>query len=160
MTLVDGLTVGALLAGPIAAVFISNLTSERAQSRYRRGDILRRVLAGRLNPADPTFSVGIGLVPLEFHSSTAVMEAWRNFVHAANTNGAVQARLEDLVVTMMQDLGYRGTDAGDVVRNGYGAQAYHDMTSINAKVQESLGKLGAASERSANAAEEMLKKMP
>jgi hypothetical protein len=118
MTLVDELTVAGLFVGPLAAVLISLAAESRRQEHQRKSNVLRTLLVGRLNIADPSFQVAINTIPIDFAHDDRVLSAWEEYVAATaippgedeSTTHAAQTRwnnaLTELVRAVLLANGY------------------------------------------------------
>jgi hypothetical protein len=84
MTMIELLTLIALVGGPIAAVCITLWMEHRRQTMQRRMYVVRMMLTTRHMPADPKWNAAINLIPVEFHDKAQVMQKWREFHERAN----------------------------------------------------------------------------
>lgn len=65
---------------PIVAVLTTLFVQARQQTRDRRMQILRMLLATRHLPAAMEYNASINLIPIEFNRAKPVMTAWRTYI--------------------------------------------------------------------------------
>lgn len=83
MQLNDWLTLVAIIIGPIAAVCVSLNIEARRRKYEQRLIVLRMLINTRAVPSDPSWSVAINLVPVEFNDNSNIMKAWHSYMEAA-----------------------------------------------------------------------------
>lgn len=149
-----GAAIAALL-GPIIAVAITLWLQSRDRSRERKETLLRQLLATRRNPADPTFSIAVALIPVEFRHHGKVRTAHKDFIAAANRRDSdLDRRNEELILAVMEVLGFRTESARDVVREPYSSEGFWTATRQQQEALLALPRLAGAMERAAAASEE------
>lgn len=77
MTLVDGLTIFALIVGPTSAVLITRWSDDRHERQNRRMEIFRTLMRTRRTPMTPKHVGALNLIEFEFTQDVTVMRAWR-----------------------------------------------------------------------------------
>lgn len=77
ITLIDALTIFALIAGPIVAVLITRWTDDRRERKNRRMEIFRTLMRTRRTPMVPEHVGALNLIEFEFSRDGVVMQAWR-----------------------------------------------------------------------------------
>jgi len=130
ITLKDAIT--AILI-PIVAVLTTLLVQERQQTRERRMQILRALLASRHLPADPHYNASINLIPVEFNKAGKVMEAWRAYIQQVRFKPAPgnedahheQSRVKQtkLIAAMMTKMGLEHSEA-DIQADAYASDGF------------------------------------
>lgn len=111
---IDWAVVGATFLGPIVAVGITLWHQDRTASKERKTQLLRQLIFGRHLPGDPSYSLALTMIPIEFAHRPKVMEKYRAAkADLDNPNRQEQAspesvdKLVDLIVSMSEDLGYK-----------------------------------------------------
>lgn len=69
-----------LIFVPIVAVLTTLFVQARQQTRDRRMQILRMLMATRHLPASMEYNASINLIPIEFNRAKQVMTAWRTYI--------------------------------------------------------------------------------
>ena len=145
MTLVDKLTVAGLFLGPLAAVLISLVAESRRQEHQRKTNVLRTLLVGRLNIADPSFQIAINTIPIDFAHDDRVLSAWEEYVAATAipagdqpATHAAQTRWNDALTELVRAVllanGYSKRAAGQITRSVYISTASADQRCASARV--------------------------
>ena len=78
----EWLTLVAIVVGPILAILVSKLSSDRDKVRDQRLHVLRMLIATHHLPSDPGYQVAINLIPVEFRGCSAVITAHREFIQS------------------------------------------------------------------------------
>ena len=95
MTLTDGLTILAIVIGPIAAVLVTRWVDHRREAHNRRLDIFRTLMRTRRNPVAPEHVGALNMIEFAFDKEPTVMQAWRRlFDHF----GTAHPRRDDEVI--------------------------------------------------------------
>jgi hypothetical protein len=135
------LSVVAIIAGPLFALWIQRNSDDRRELRKRKLEIFRKLMITLKVPLNPNHVDAINMIPVEFHASRKadkeVLAAWR--VYASHLNqrtgdGEQLARwlekkfdlLVDLVHVMGRSLGY-DLDKAAIRDNMYVPQGYEDI---------------------------------
>jgi hypothetical protein len=160
MRLADWLNAVGLLAGPVVAVLITLIWTRLWQSRDRKVYLLRQLVATRALAHDPAFHVAINAIPIEFSGNSDVMEAWRNYIDAANKGEPPRDKLDSLVEAVMKALSYGSVAIGTVLRGAYVSKGFVNSQQKQTDALDSLVEIGKASTKSAAAAEEMVSRLP
>lgn len=168
LRLYELLTLVGIVLGPIFAVAITLITESYRTQREAKRTILHTLLTTRGRYADPGFSWAIRAAHLEFARSPkvrAVLEAYLNQVRIRPTSGAEEphhresSRREGVLISeMLKDLGYAGLTSEQI--ESYTAQGLVDRELIFQYALEAMPHLAISAKRSADAAEEMLKRLP
>jgi hypothetical protein len=156
----DWVNFAGLITGPVVAVLITLIWTRVWQAKDRKVWVLRQLAATRGLPHDPAYHVAINAVPIEFAENATVMEAWKNFVDAANRGTVGDNEISALIASVMRDLHYDQTKIGTVLRGAYASNGFMEAQKRQAAAFEGMAKTGEATTRSAAAAEEMLKRLP
>ena len=77
MTLVDKLTIFALIAGPVIAVLITRYWDGKREAARRKWEIFRNLMCFRRHPLSHGFVSSLNLLEVEFHDDKAVLTAWK-----------------------------------------------------------------------------------
>ena len=78
MTIVDGITIGALIAGPVIAVIITRFCDETREAKQRKWEIFRNLMRYRSDPLSEGFVSSLNLIEVEFHKNKSVLTAWKS----------------------------------------------------------------------------------
>jgi len=78
------LTMAAIILGPIGAFAIQHFRDERRDNRTRKRQIFHQLLLTLKVPMAPRHVDALNSIPLEFHSVSAVMQAWREYTSHLN----------------------------------------------------------------------------
>jgi hypothetical protein len=172
MSLVEGLTIGGLFGGPVAAVIIT-LCAERARElKLRRLNAVRLLLVGRLNFADINFQQAINTIPVDFAGHDRVLAALEAYYAAvaiqqpAGDEAAARAvtdrwnqALENLATALLASIGYSERGAAQFARSGYVSKASSDMRQLQIDVLRAVTDVAANTGRLATANEQMLERL-
>jgi len=133
MTIVEMLTLIALILGPVSAVAISLWIDGRRKRRDQRLIIVRALLTTRHIVGDPTYSAAINLIPVEFSDNWAVMDAYRAYIEAVrfqpspdNQEAAVAqtvAKQTRLIFEVTKAMGFRIAET-DLQTTAYAADGW------------------------------------
>ena len=128
------LTIIAIILGPLMAFGVQRWRDARREQRNRRMDIFKRLLLTLKVPMAPNHVDAINSIPLEFHSSTSVIEAWRLYTSHLNERQSDRTvwgqkkfdLLVDLVYQIAQQMHYSHIDKALLRDNLYVPQGYQD----------------------------------
>jgi hypothetical protein len=168
LQLYELLTLVGIVAGPIAAVAISLIFEHFRRQREAKRIILQTLLVTRGRYADPAYTWAIRATALEFARSVPVMAAYEQYLHSvrlkplpeqAEQHHREAGRREGLLISeMLKDLGYRGLSAEQI--EAYTAEGLAAREELIERALKAVAVLPLVADRSAKAAEEMLKRMP
>jgi hypothetical protein len=127
-------TIIAIILGPLLAFGVQRWRDALREQRNKRLDILRRLLLTLKVPMAPNHVDAINSIPLEFHSSSAVMEAWRLYTSHLNERQSDRKAwgakkfdlLVDLVYQIAQQMNYSHIDKALLRDSLYVPQGYQD----------------------------------
>lgn len=155
----------ATFVGPIVAVIITLWHQDRSALRERRSNLLRQLAFGRHVPGDPSYSLALTLIPLEWAHDRAVIEKYKSLREHLNNppNGEVTAegnsRIVDLIVAMASSLGYKYDHAAlrelGFVSNGMLERDNLYLNSLRAQVE-----IARHTKRNADVGETVAARMP
>lgn len=161
-------SIAATLTGPIAAVLITLRWEQIRRSREERQLILQTLLATRGRHADPSYSWAIRTTPLHFARNKEVLSAHASYMDAVRleptaenrerADAEIGRRQGILISEMLKDLGYRGLTAEQI--EAYTAQGLADREELLMRALQALPHIAISAKRSADASEELIKRMP
>ncbi len=104
----------ATVMGPILAVQIQRIVSQRGEARQRKLWLFRSLMNTRVGTLTVEHVNALNAVPLEFHRDKAIMQSWRTYLdHLNHQNAALETwgvrRVElytDLLEKMAKTLNY------------------------------------------------------
>ena len=85
MTLVDGLTIFALIAGPVSAVLITRYFDRRREVNRRKWEVFRNLMCYRKQTLSQGFVSSLNLLEVEFHDDKDVLTAWESLYNHLNS---------------------------------------------------------------------------
>ena len=85
MTLVDGLTIFALIAGPVSAVLITRYFDRKREVNKRKWEVFRNLMCYRRQITSQGFVSSLNLLEVEFHDDKDVLTAWKSLYNHLNT---------------------------------------------------------------------------
>lgn len=154
MTLVEGLTLVALIAGPIAAVQIQKRLDIAREERGRKLWIFKTLMATRAATVSPEHVQALNMIDLEFHSDQyrGVTTAWKTYLDHLNSYPKEDERRQviwserniDLLATLLMVMGKAlGYEFDEVhVRKGiYFPKAHGDIDVENRLIRRGLVEL-------------------
>jgi hypothetical protein len=151
----DWIEIAALVTGPVLAVGLTLWREDLRQKRERKLGVMRQLLLTRSSAGDQSFTAAINLAPIEFGNSDNVMAAWESFISAANNQNITRELLDNLLKSMMLDLGYKDRAAGQVARSDYFPTALADQKKLTEGVLKGVVSVAESSRLSAHAAKVM-----
>ncbi|MET0181274.1 MAG: DUF6680 family protein [Caulobacterales bacterium] len=161
-------SITAALVGPVAAVLITLRWESIRRSREGRQTLLQTLLATRGRASDPSFSWAIQTTPLHFSQNRSVVNAHALYMdqvrlrvppeQQAAHDSEIGRRLGLLISEMMKDLGYRGLTSEQI--EAYTAQGLADREELFRRALIALPVIAFHANRSADAAEQLLARMP
>jgi hypothetical protein len=121
---------------PIVAVLVTVVVQARQQTKDRRTQILRMLLATRHMPSDAAYNASINLIPVEFNTVKSVMAAFSAYIqqvrfapspdNAEAHHTQVNSKQTKLIMAIMRKLGlsYSESDlqADAYISNGFVAR--------------------------------------
>jgi hypothetical protein len=129
----EWLTLLAIVVGPIVAVCISLIIEARRRSRDQRLHVFRIIMTTRHLPGDPGYSSSINLVPVEFHRSRDVINAYNEYIESTRfrvqlgeedkQNRLLASKQAKLIFEMANDLGFRLRES-DLEIQAYAADGF------------------------------------
>lgn len=149
MTLVDGLTIFALIAGPVTAVLITRYWDAKREANRRKWEIFRTLMRNRRERLNPEFVGALNLLKVEFHREHEVISAWKDlFNHLCQSTTGIkeqeERRLEDterLTATLLEkiakSLGVE-KDSLEIFKSGYSPQGWGDLETEQSLIRRLL----------------------
>lgn len=167
MTLYEGLTILAILVGPIVAVFLTLwIEGRRTRSDAKRA-ILQTLLTTRGRYADPSYSWAIRAARLEFADAAQVIKAlddYLNQVRITPPADAVESHIQQserregiLISEMLKNLGYVGLTSQQI--ESYTAQGLVERERLMTDALRALPIIAINGKRAADASEEMVRRL-
>lgn len=138
VSLKDWLTITAILTAPVSALWIQSKLAERKETRKRRLDIFKTLMATRASIFSQEHIKALNMIDIEFYSVKKyrkVKEAWREYLHARTQDSATteaeqiefnmdcEDTLTELLVVMGKALGY-GFDSEHIMQSIYKPQGH------------------------------------
>jgi hypothetical protein len=131
------LTIAAIIIGPILAFSIQHLRDRLRDDRGRKRQIFQQLLLTLKVPMAPRHVDALNSIPLEFHSVSAVMQAWREYTSHLNNQSMLRnnpqgwaERKFELLISLAYEignsLGYEHIDKTTLRDNLYVPQGYED----------------------------------
>jgi hypothetical protein len=170
-TVVDVATIVALIGGPIGAVLVSTQRERQRAERTDRLNILRTLLVGRVNFADPAFQAAVSTVPLIFHKYPSVMTAWDNYIDVVNTPepadtpGKLRQRqlaaekTDELCNAIGVSLGFEERHRSRMVKTVYSTTSYAANQIRIGEALDAIKLMGQATNRLADVNEHLAKRL-
>jgi hypothetical protein len=135
VTLVEAITVLALIAGPIAAVQVTRYLDDQKEVRQRKLNVFKTLMATRATSLSPAHVEALNRIPLEFGESLKlekpVIALWRQYLDHLNQRQMPIDQwgprridlLVDLLSTMALAVGY-DFDKTEIKNGVYNPQAH------------------------------------
>ena len=103
LKLFELLTLIGIIIGPVIAVIITLITESKRRKREGQIQVMRMLLNTRHMPADPSYSVAINLVPVEFNDSNEVMTAWEKYIDVVRLKPTPENQVsQEILITNSQ----------------------------------------------------------
>lgn len=157
MTTNEWLTLGAIIAGPIAAVGITLWIENRRQVRDRRLYVTRMLLMTRHLPADPQYNAAINLIPIEFNDQPKVIAAWRTYheranesvdaLHQTDHQRRLAAAQSGLIFEVIKCAGLSNLSEGDIQTQAYISQGFVDRDQLYLESLRAMPAIAATMEK-------------
>lgn len=136
LTASEWITIAAIIAGPLLAVWVTRFHDHRTRVREQRLSVFRSLLKTRQTRLDPEHVGALNLIEIEFYGHEAVVTAYSNYINhlsSAIPNESQQDRYfrdrHDLFMALLhavgKQLGYK-FDKLDLDRRGYSPVAWMD----------------------------------
>ena len=152
----DWISLTGLILGPVVAVSITLWIEGGRKKREQRIQVMRMLIATRHLPADPSYSVAINLIPVEFNDNKRVMAAWNAYIEKVSQKPAtgdeeqhkkiVEARQTNLIFGMMKALDFNLSETA-IQTSAYASQGYVDREKIVIDSQLAMPKIASALNR-------------
>lgn len=136
--LILGITVWAIVYGPVRAVVVQRDSDEKREAKRRKFLILHSLMKTRAWVLHQDHVTALNLIQLEFYEEQAVLAAFRNYVDHLSTpfptatpevqprfNEERKERFYSLLKAIADVLGFR-FDKADLERLSYVPQGWHD----------------------------------
>src|ERR1700728_537601 len=148
------LTIAAIILGPVLAFAIQHWRDVLREDRNRKRQIFHQLLLTMKVPMAPRHVDALNSIPLEFNSSAAVTQAWREYTAHLNNSAMIKGNpvgwgerkfelLITLVYEMGKSLGYDHIDKTTLRTHIYVPEAYEDfeeqLRQIRTKLLQVLG---------------------
>ena len=149
MMFVEGLTIFALIAGPVMAVLITRYWDGKREAARRKWEIFRTLMRSRRERLNPEFVGALNLIEVEFHREHEVIDAWKNlFSHlcqlpadtseqAARINEETERLTARLLEKIAKSLGVN-KDTLEIFKSGYSPQGWGDVETEQAMMRRLL----------------------
>lgn len=135
MTLVDKLTIFALIAGPVIAVLITRYWDEKREANRRKWEIFRNLMCYRKHPLSRGFVSSLNLLEVEFHDDKAVLAAWNSMYEHFHKEEPIEDNRkktfyderEKLRAALLQKVAHSlgiKLDSLDMLQSGYSPQGW------------------------------------
>jgi hypothetical protein len=98
MTIVEGLTIFALIAGPVVAVYVTRWFDRSRAAKERQLDVFRELMRTRRGTLalSPDHVKALNLVEIEFYGSSSVLDAHRALLgHFYAADGALASTIQN-----------------------------------------------------------------
>jgi hypothetical protein len=131
LTLVDILTIIAIVVGPIAAVVITRLMDARSSAYSRKYQIFGDLIRTRAAKISPEHVSALNLVEIEFNRSARVKSAWDRYMENLSSDTPTDQsafnsfilRRDQLFIKLVQeianDIGFKHVDITDMMTSNY-----------------------------------------
>jgi hypothetical protein len=139
LTVNEKLTLAALIFGPVLSVIITLVVERRRQTRERRFQLVRILLATRGLPGDAGYNAAINLIPAEFHSCPGVIKAWKDYLSHVTTDPSAERRerhfqesgvkLTALIYQILRTLGVTFSES-DIQLTTYQSRGFIDRDNL------------------------------
>ncbi len=140
MSLVEWLTIVAIVVGPLAAVSITLWRDRRNEVTRRERDILASLMRTRSSRLSAEHVGALNLVQLEFHGRATIITAYKQYIEHLGTPlppvdqqdqffQQRETRFLDLLSAIAADLSYK-FDKRDLESLSYSPRGWHDSESI------------------------------
>ena len=135
ITIIEWLTVAALIAGPVIAVLITRYWDGKREANRRKWEIFRNLMCYRKHPTSQRFVSSLNLLEVEFHDDKDVLEAWNSmYDHFCNEEPIEDNRKKvfydkgeklraDLLQKVAHSLGIE-LNSLDMLQSGYSPQGW------------------------------------
>lgn len=129
------LTIAAIILGPVLAFVIQHWRDRLREDRNRKRQIFQQLLLTLKVPLAPNHVNALNSIPLEFYSSSSVMQSWREYTAHLNTSskpnpGRWGEKKYELLITLVYEigksLGYDHIDKTTLRTHIYVPQGYED----------------------------------
>ena len=135
MTLVDKLTIFALIAGPVIAVLIIRYWDEKRETNRHKWKIFRNLMCYYKHPHSHGFVSSLNLLEVEFHDDKAVLAAWNSMYEhfhkeepiEDNRNKIFHGERDKLRTELLQKVAHSlgiKLDSLDMIQSGYSPQGW------------------------------------
>lgn len=152
ITLIEWLTVFALLAGPVSAVWVTRFIDKKREHEKRKWEIFRNLICFRGNQLSKAFVESFSLVEVEFYDDKEVLEVWKElyehlFTQEPPDDSLKQQFYEErekatlaLYKKMASSLDIK-LNSLDVSKHGYFPQGWVDQQDKETLLQNLLGQV-------------------
>ena len=133
LKLYEFVTLIAVLLGPVIAVTITLVFESRRRTRESRIQVMRMLLNTRHLASDPSYTIAINLVPVEFNRKKEVMKSWREYIETVRFKQTPQnqeehyklmvAKQTTLIYEIMKSLGFKLSET-DIQTNAYASEGF------------------------------------
>ena len=145
----EGLTIIALIAGPVLAVLITRWLDNRRDKKSRRWQIFRDLMCFRTHPTSQGFVTALNLIEVEFYDDWEVLNALKNLLEHYNKQepqgqGLLQTHLreaEELRTLLIKEVALAlgiELDSLDILGKGYYPVAWANLEDHEATMRHLL----------------------
>lgn len=135
-TTMEWLTLLALVAGPVLAVFVTRYIDDRKERIRRRHEVFRDLMRTRSAKISLEHVTALNLVEFEFYSDKEVRLAWKNYMDTLSADfpadpakqEGVLAKRNQLFIKLLQNIanhiGFKKIDVTDLMSLNYYPQGW------------------------------------
>lgn len=136
----DGLTIIAIITGPVAAVLITRFLDRKHDKRRWQNEVLMSLMRTRGARLSAEHVGALNIIQLEFHGRDSITTAYRQYIEHLSRplpsvdeqEGFFAQRADcflELIAAIASDLNYK-FDKRDLERLSYAPQAWGDVESL------------------------------
>jgi hypothetical protein len=139
MTVVEGVTIFALIAGPVIAVGITLWHQRRTEKRAAKDRLFLTLMAYRKSGPTPDWINALNLIDVVFGDRPKVVSKWHTGYDVLNERPFNIQKFNHLYIELLSlmatSLGYKSLQQTDIDKF-YTPQAIGDQAALNAEVQK------------------------
>ena len=145
----------AVILGPITAVGITLWIEGRRRDRDQKIQILRMLLSTRHLPGDPSYSLSVNMIPVEFNDKKAVVAAWKTYMDCVRYTPSqenkiahdheIKIKQTKMIFEIMRSLGFSLSET-DIQDTAYAASGMIERDNLMLNAWASWPRIAAALE--------------